>query len=161
VAKQDPTIHLVCLGSKDAFDPFWWDLLQQRTQQSEWKERIHWIGHVKDVRPWYKVSRMLLLASERESFGRVVVEAMACGLPVIATRVGAIPEIVRHNYDGILVSPHAPEEMAAAVLILLSDETLRNQMGRSGSQRAEAFSLGSHLEKMLTLFETMITQGHP
>jgi len=152
-AKQDPNIHLICLGSKDLLDPAWWDLLRNRTQNSESRERIHWIGHVEDVRPWYKGAYMLLLSSENESFGRVVVEAMACGVPVIATRVGAIPEIVRGGIDGILVKPGSTDELYEAVLKLLRDERLRKSISESGAKRAEQFSLERHVNQMVQVFE--------
>jgi len=152
-AKKHPNTHLVCVGSKDPLDPGLWDFLQNKTQQSESKERIHWIGQVEDVRPWYKAAHMLLLASENESFGRVVVEAMACGVPVIATSVGAIPEIVRHNQDGILVPSGCAEKISAAMLAVLRDETLRDQFVKSGRQRAESFSLDRHIQEINTLLK--------
>lgn len=156
VAEQDPNIHLVCLGAKDPLDPVWWDLLQNRTHQSESKERIHWIGQVEDVRPWYKGAHMLLLGSEKESFGRVVVEAMASGVPVIATRVGAIPEITQDGTDGILVTPGNATEMCEAVLKLLRDERLRNSLSAAGTKRAEKFSLERHANQMVQVFEEIL-----
>jgi len=84
---------------------------------------------------------------------------MACGVPVIATQSGGVPEIVRHNQDGILVPPGSMEKMAAAMLTLLRDEVLRNQLGQSGSQRAESFSLKNHLRKMDALFVNMVEKG--
>jgi glycosyltransferase involved in cell wall biosynthesis len=152
-AKQDPNIYLVCVGSKDSLDPAWWDLLQERTQKSESKARIHWIGQVEDVRPWYKGAQMLVLASENESFGRVVVEAMAWGVPVIATRVGAIPEIVRDGIDGILITPGSANEVREAVLKLLRDESLKTSVTESGRKRAEGFSIERHVNKMVQVFE--------
>jgi glycosyltransferase involved in cell wall biosynthesis len=157
-AKQYPDIHLVCLGSKDPLDPAWWDFLQNRTQQSAFKERIHWIGHVDDVRPWYKGAHMLLLASENESFGRVMVEAMAWGVPVIATRVGAIPEIVRNGIDGRLIAPGIPNELCAAVLALLRDQGLRTRFSDSGRKRAEEFSLERHVNQMVQVFEETLRE---
>jgi len=155
-AKQEPNIHLVCLGSKDSLDPGWWDMLQNRTQQSESKEWIHWFGQVEDIRPWYKAAHMLLLASENESFGRVVVEAMACGVPVITTRVGALPEIIRDGIDGLLVAPGNSVEMSDAILKLIHDDGLRKCFSESGRERAEEFSLGRHVNQMVQVFEEIL-----
>jgi len=152
-AKQHPDIHLVCLGQKDSLDPLWWDFLQNRTQNSELRERVHWIGQVEDVRPWYKGAHMLLLASENESFGRVAVEAMACGVPVVAARSGGVPEIVRDQIDGILVRAGSANEVYDAVLRLLRDESLRNRLSESGRKRAEEFSLQRHVHQMMEVFE--------
>lgn len=153
VAKQDPNAHLVCLGSKDSLDPAWWGFLQDRTQQSESKERIHWIGQIQDIRPWLRSSSMLLLTSENEPFGRVIVEAMACGVPVIATRSGGVPEIVRDGIDGILVTPGSANEVCEAVLKLLRDQSLRNSLSAAGIKRAEEFTLERHVDQMVQVFE--------
>ena len=98
----------------------------------------------------------MALGSENESFGRVLVEAMACGLPIVATRVGGIPEIVREGKDGLLVAPGNTEEMAEAFLKLLKDGSLRDRLGKSGLERAEAFSMDLHVNRIIDIFEDAI-----
>ncbi len=156
VAAENSTAHLVCVGSSDVLEPEWWNHLQEMTRQSEFSNRIHWIGQISDVRPWYKVADILLLCSENEPFGRVLVEAMACGVPVIATRSGGIPEIVRHGEDGLLVSPGSINEMANAMTELLKNDRLRRHLAQSSIQRAETFSLSTHVEQMIKVFEDSI-----
>lgn len=152
VASKEPNAHLVCVGANDGLESEWGDHLQEQTRQSIVSHRIHWIGQVSDVRPWYKVANILLLCSENEPFGRVLVEAMACGLPVIATRSGGIPEIVRHGEDGFLVSPGSINEMANAMTEILGNESLRRRLAQSAIKRAESFNLGIHTEKMAKVF---------
>lgn len=90
----------------------------------------------------YQNSDVFILPSVcHEAFGMPIIEAMAMELPVIATRSGAFPEIVKEGQTGILVEPGDSDALAEAILILLSDENLRKSMGKSGQQRAlEKFS---------------------
>lgn len=162
VAALDSTLHLVCIGSRDSGQPQWWSFLQEKSQRSSFANRIHWVGQVEDVRPWYRAAHILALASESEAFGRVLVEAMACGIPVLATHVGGIPEIVRHNQDGFLVAPGNLEELSEAMTKLMSDQDLRVRLGKSGQQQAENFSLENHLTKMHQVFrESLASRYEP
>jgi L-malate glycosyltransferase len=82
-----------------------------------------------------KQSDILVSASESESFGLVFAEAMSFSLPVVACRVGGIPEVVSDGETGILVEANDPEAFASALLVLLNDRPLRIQMGMAGRQR--------------------------
>jgi len=160
IAEVEPNAHLVCLGAKDGLDLGWWDHLQFMTSQSPFSGRVHWIGEVLDIRPWLRSASLLFLTSDNEAFGRVLVEAMACGAPVIATRSGGVPEIVRDGIDGILVTPGSANEVCEAVLKLLRDESLKNSLSDSGRKRAEEFSLESHVNQMVHVFEETL-KYHP
>jgi glycosyltransferase involved in cell wall biosynthesis len=124
--------------------------------RSVFSDRIHWIGHVDDVRPWYRVAQVLVLPSINEPFGRVLVEAMSCGVPVIATNSGGVPEIVRHSQDGLLVAPEKDDAIAEALMEMLTDDALREGFGQSARERSESFSLDTHIAKMLYVFQDII-----
>lgn len=157
VAKYDSDVSLVFIGTKDEWEPDWWDRLQKVTRQSPFSNRIHWLGNVEDVRPWYRTAYISVLVSENESFGRVIVEAMACGVPVIAARSGGIPEIIRHQQDGLLVAPGNMEELQAALASLLRDQSIRDHYAESALKRAENFSLDRHVARMVEVFEDAIS----
>ena len=161
IAKYDSKLNLVCLGAKDEWEPDWWKHLQEKTRQSPLSQRIHWVGQVDDVRPWYRSADMFVLASENEPFGRVIVEAMACGLPVIATRSGGVPEIIRHEKEGLLVSPGNVKELTGAMKRLLKDDPLRKHLISSGHQRSAYFSLENHMAKMVKIFDETIDSKRP
>jgi starch synthase len=72
-----------------------------------------------------------------EALPKVVVEAMACGKPVVATRTGGIPELVDDGETGLLVSFGNPEELAGRLISLLEDEEIMTSMGRKGRERVE------------------------
>lgn len=155
-AKSNPNAHLVCVGAPDPLEPDWWRFLQELTQKSPYSSRIHWIGESDDVRPWYLTAHLLVSASEAEGFGRVIVEAMACGVPVIATESGAVPEIVRHGREGYLVPAGKVPEMTSAIEILFNNGKVRERMSRAARKRAEFFNLDNHVAKMVKVFDETV-----
>jgi glycosyltransferase involved in cell wall biosynthesis len=105
--------------------------LRQLVAELELGDAVRFLGEREDVPEIFSASDVALVPSWEEPFGRVVVEAMATGVPVVATAVGGPPEIIRHGVDGLLVSPRRPDALAAAITGLLSDEAGRSAMGRA------------------------------
>lgn len=102
----------------------------------------------------YRDADILVNPSLSESFGRSLIEAMACQMPVIATRVGGMVEIVEDGKTGLLVAPGDATALAEAILRILSDEGLRNSMGQAGRQRVlQCFSWGRIAESLLRLYK--------
>jgi len=87
----------------------------------------------------YLEADVLVNPSFSESFGRSLIEAMACQVPVVATRVGGMTEIVEDGKTGILVEPGDADALAEAILKLLSNENLRSSMGKTAQSRAVEF----------------------
>jgi len=94
-----------------------------------------------DIRPYLHQAWVLVLPSIREASPHVIIEAMAAGLPVVATRVGGIPELVVEGPagTGLLVPPRDPQALAAALVRVLEDEVLRRDMGERARERAAAY----------------------
>ena len=108
---------------------------------------VHFAGQRSNVRDYLNLFDVFVLASTRESLPRAAREAMACGLPVIATRVGASREVVRDGYNGFLVPPGNADQFARAMIHLMFEPELRKLMGqRSLSMIEERFSLKKWLE---------------
>ena len=82
---------------------------------------MHAVGAQEEVLPLLSVSDVFLLPSAEESFGLAALEAMACGVPVVASRVGGVPEVIEHGVSGFLHPPGALDEMAASAVALLTD----------------------------------------
>ena len=111
------------------------------------------LGERADVPELLRAADVLLVPSWREAFGRIAVEGLAMGLPVVATSEGGPAEIVRDGVDGIVLPPRDPVRWAAAVDELLRDSELRAAMGRRGRERALAeFSVARHVDKLLDLY---------
>ena len=99
-------------------------------------EDVLFMGKQSEMAPLLSVADVLLLPSENESFGLVALEAMACEVPVIATRIGGIPEVVEHEEDGFLFSLGDVTGMAEAGIRLVKNPQLRNEMGRAARKHA-------------------------
>jgi glycosyltransferase involved in cell wall biosynthesis len=119
-------------------------------------ERVIWLGHRDDVPAILQAIDVLVLPSYREGAPNAVQEAMAAGVPVVATRVSGTPEIVEDGVTGILVPTHAPAQIAAALIDLAGNAEKRERMGCAGAQRAnERFAeavMIDHYEQLLTRF---------
>lgn len=89
----------------------------------------------------YVGAHCFCLPSVQEGFGIVFAEAMAAGLPIVACRAAAVPEVVPDRRAGLLVAPRNPDELATALETVLSDEGLRRELGEEGRRRVEAFDL--------------------
>ncbi len=92
--------------------------------------------HADAVHRVYDDLDALALASLAEPFGLVVIEAMARGVPVVATRAGGVPEVVEHGVQGLLVPPRDPEALAGALLAVLGDRATAGRMGAAGRATA-------------------------
>jgi glycosyltransferase involved in cell wall biosynthesis len=103
-------------------------------------------------------SDIMVMPSRREAFGVAAVEAAACGLPVIATKVGGIPEIVQDGTSGILISPDDRQALSQAILRLATDRELRVAMGQAGRKIAEErFDLNRNLNQMEALYREVLS----
>jgi glycosyltransferase involved in cell wall biosynthesis len=116
-------------------------------------DRVHLYGERRDVRELLAGSDLFVLSSSSEGMPLSVLEAMAAGLPVVASRVGGVPELVVDGVTGILVAPGDEQELAAALRRLLDDPALRRRLGDAGRARAEErFDLESFWRAHLTLY---------
>ena len=107
----------------------------------------------------YREADFLVLPSLFEPFGIVVLEAMATGLPVVASRVGGIPEVVRDGRTGILVEPANARALADALMELCRDENLRITMGADAKDRAAAFDWKTITPRILSIYQEALGEG--
>ncbi len=95
---------------------------------------------------------------DRDGVPTVLAEAMACGVPVVSTTVAGIPELVTHDYNGLLTAPHDIENVTTALAALLNNEAKRRQLG-SGARNTviQHFDLRAGAQQLAQLFQTMAT----
>lgn len=113
-------------------------VLQEQVQRLGLKNHVRFLGEVphSTIHQEYINSDILISSSVwNEPFGMSLIEAMSCGVPVIATRSGAMPEIVEDGVTGLIVERDNPEDLAQAILRLLGDKELRESMGQAGRRR--------------------------
>lgn len=155
LAGEFPDLQLDMIGQTGP-DPAYARLLQTRIASCPFRERIHCHGHAENPSAFYRVADILTVSSLHEGFGRVLVEAMATGLPVIAFKTGGIPEVLEDGKQGFLIPPGEHSEMVSAVRRLLEDADLRLKMGETGYARARIFSLDKHIEKIYQLYGQLL-----
>ena len=102
------------------------------------REQITFAGFQRDTRPYYALATMVAVPSHSEGSPNVVLEAMAAGLPIVANRVGGVPEILEHGVTGIMVPARNPDALAEAMLRILSDPELRLRLGAAARAQAES-----------------------
>jgi L-malate glycosyltransferase len=128
--------------------------LQALVERDGLEDRVSWLGEREDVPEIIRALDVLLLPSWEEPFGRAVVEAMAMGVPVVATDVGGPREIMQDGREGYLREPRNAPAWAHAVRLLADSPALASEMGRAGRRRAErSFTLQQHVTSVLEVYE--------
>jgi glycosyltransferase involved in cell wall biosynthesis len=131
LARRDRRATLVLVGEDGGMA----GPVDRRSRELGLSDRVRRLGHVADeplLAAAYHEARALVLPSDYEAFGLVLLEAMAQGTPVIASRVGGIPEIVEDGRTGLLVPPGAPEPLAEAIARIWDDPGLGRRLGTAG-----------------------------
>ena len=123
------------------------------------EKNVIFAGEQSDISEILSLSDIFVLPSLREGLPLTILEAMACGKPVIATNVGGIPEIVKDGENGILVYPKDPETLYMAMNELLGDREKREKMGRIGKRVCdESFRTKTMVEKVEDLYDFHINK---
>lgn len=117
---------------------------------------VRFAGEVREVGDWLAACDAFLYPSRHEGLGSTLLDAMALGLPVIATRVGGIPELVRPGENGYLVEAGDVGAMASAVLALAGDEGSRRRIAAANQARALEFSADAMTERYVNLYRSIL-----
>jgi glycosyltransferase involved in cell wall biosynthesis len=151
VLAQDPNVRFAFVGEGAYRNQY-----MQQTREMGLQDQVTWTGLVADplAEGVYAAADVVCQASRwQEAFGWSIAEAMSRRKPLVATRVGAIPELVKDGDSGFLVPPGDAGAMAERILQLLGDRELQERMGSSGRQAVEAnFNLKTNVAELLRLY---------
>ncbi len=118
---------------------------------------VKFLGHRDNILPFYKAIDLLVIPSFSEGLPNVLLEAMYFGKPVVATSVGGIPEVLTHNYSGILVNPGDSKAMAREVVRILSDKERTSSLVKKGKEVVlESFLPENRVRKILDIYKMLL-----
>ncbi|MFN8179458.1 MAG: glycosyltransferase [bacterium] len=121
--------------------------------------RARFPGFVADVETFWRDIDVFFLPSAFEAMGTVLLDAMAHGIPIVATRVGGIPEIVEHEREGLLASRGDARGLAAALLALARDPARGRALGEAGRRRAREFDVAETSRRTRELYERLLQRS--
>ncbi len=151
-----PDVHVVFVGDGELRS---W--LRERADRMGLGHRIHLTGFVPhDVIPgMLEHSQALVLPSLYEELGSVLLEGMEARVPIVASRVGGIPAIIRHGIDGLLVPPSEPGALAEALTQVLMDPALSRRMARGDANSSRGDDWSSMARKVLSVYQGAVGSG--
>jgi glycosyltransferase involved in cell wall biosynthesis len=148
VHEEIPDARLILVGDGKERD-----MLEKLAENHGIRESIDFIGEVphKKIAGFMNNADVFVLPSISESFGMVNLEAMACGLPIVASRVGGIPNVIKDEVHGYLVEAKKPDEIAEKLLLLLQNTQLRMKISQRNKEDVKAYAwdnIANSLEKI-------------
>jgi glycosyltransferase involved in cell wall biosynthesis len=134
VCRVHPTVHFVICGTGPFFSK-----MKEEIRRRKLQERIVLQGYVKRDKlvQLYQNATLHVVPSHYEGLPTVLLEAMSCGLPVVATNVGGNSDVISSGKNGFLVPPKSPQELAKVILKLLDDDKLRKEIGKAARKTIE------------------------
>lgn len=145
---RHPELHFVLLGDGCDAEKF-------RAAAVD-LDNIEFTGFVNEVDDWLSVFDVFVFPSLHEGLGSTLLDAMSFGLPIVATNVGGIPDIVTHGVNGLLIEPERPEALLAAILRINQDESLRSGMRRANLAQADAYSPAAMADRYEVIYHKLL-----
>lgn len=135
------------------------ELIRQKVIDLELQNKVIFAGYQFDTAPFYKIMNVFCIASQREGFGLVAAEAMLHQLPVIATRVGGLQNVVADGKTGILIQPNQPQKIADSIIELHESKELVQRFAKNGYQRAmENYTEERYVKDVRTLYSDLLSK---
>ena len=156
VVQQMPDVRFLILGEGELREN-----LERQVREHRLEKHVFLPGFRTDVLGCMKSFDLFAMSSVTEGLGTALLDAMACGKAIVATRTGGIPEVVDDGVTGRVVEPRDHEAMATAILSLLADAALRARMGDAGLARVEArFTVERMVAETAAVYERVAGRRH-
>jgi UDP-glucose:(heptosyl)LPS alpha-1,3-glucosyltransferase len=153
LALTDHASHLVVVGSGDV------ERFGEMARESGVADRVHFVPHVTDPEAWYNMADCLVHAPAVEPFGLVMVEAAACGLPLLATRAGVALDLIEEGVSGFFIERDDPPGIAHGLDRLAADPDLRRSMSEKLRDRSLQFDWDRQAEQIEAVFLAGLERG--
>jgi glycosyltransferase involved in cell wall biosynthesis len=133
--------------------------LRDKARTSQVEDCVVFAGQQPDVTPYYTMADMMVLPSHTEGSPNTLLEAMAVGLPIVATAVGGVPEIVSDGKEALLVEKQNPAALAGAIAQVIGNEALRAQIAAGARNAAPSYSPAAYCDFMLSLYNSCLVDS--
>ncbi|WP_250161251.1 glycosyltransferase [Algoriphagus algorifonticola] len=152
ILKKHPTTHFLLVG-----DGEWRERLESQIKDSGFEENFHLVGVQKEVIPYLNLMDIYLSSSEFEGLPIAMLEAMACEIPVVATRAGGIGEVIQHGKQGFLCHVDEWEYLEGFCIQLLEEEELLMKMGEEARKQVEQkFSMQRMVKELEKIYQEVL-----
>jgi len=133
-------------------------MLKKAAHSADVGEWLVFVGRVSNPTPYYTMADLFVLPSHTEGSPNALLEALAAGLPIVATSVGGVPEIVRNESEALLVEKQNPMALAQAMARVLDDSDLRHRLAETAQRRIHVFSPEAYCESILSLYQSCLAE---
>lgn len=159
VRERYPGARLAIVGCAPPDDTSYEAACRQLVEDKRLEPAVHFVGYRRDIPAWMRSFDVFALPTRAEPFGKVVVEAMAAGCPVVASRVGGIPEIITDPGLGTLIDPDNPQALAGAILEYLDDpERARSAAAAGRAHAREHFGLERMMARLQGMYDDVLRE---
>lgn len=131
--------------------------IEQKSKIMGIDKDIHFVGYKKNIDDYLSQFDIFTLISKREGLGTSLLEAMSTGLPVVGTRVGGIPEVIKEGINGLLVEKSNPKELANALIELIDNKDKRKMFGINSLEVVKDFSIKRNIQEYVNLFDEVLS----
>ena len=161
--KPEPRSELTIVGASGQFDAYHQELVRL-TDRLGISDRVHWVGYVSygpELFRYLRSADLLVLPTLSEGTPRVLVEARANSLPIVASNVGGIPSSVTDEFDGLLVPPKDAEALARAIERIMSDGALRRKLIQNGLRTTRTMTVNRFVDIAVSMLDEQATESRP
>lgn len=148
LATQYPDIHFVFFGQGEDEE--------ELKRESEGMDNITWMGFKENIGDYLAGLDVFAFPSRNEGLGSVLLDVMDLGVPIVASDVGGVPDIVQHEVTGLLVRPGISSSLASAVVRLYADEKIRSKLVKNAREILPAYKSGAMAESYCFLYLSII-----
>jgi len=155
ILKEEPDAFLLCVGGTPEWlrTDIYWRVLTQKLKDADLMTHVKLVGQVphQQLPAYYSMADVFAFPSLYESMGKVIIEAMACETPIVASRVGGIREIIREGENGILIEPKNVIDLQKAILTIFQDSQLARKFSHNGRKTVESRFTWEHTVMQISM----------
>lgn len=158
IKQKNPKIRLIIVGDGSERDK-----LEQHVKKLDLEKNVLFVGEIpnENIPKYLALADVLVLPSLKEGFPNIILEAMASDLPIVATNVGGIPEIIKNGENGFLVEPKKSKAIAEKVLLLIENEKLRNMIIEKNKEDVKRYCWENVTDKLEKNYREMKNMNRP